>query len=343
MHVRHKRGPLLEETAYYPFGLPMAGISSKAAGSLTNRLKYNGKEEQRQEFSDGSGLEWLDYGARMYDNQIARWMTPDPLAGKYESWSPYVYCLNSPIIFVDPDGRTVDPASQKDWDKQKQAVTDQRDKLQKKVDGLTAKANDKGWSAEKLAGKVGNLNERISGLNGSLTNLGVLEASTQNYSLKTGAGEEGGTTYDPKTGNIVFSFGSTSNFVHETTHGGQFETGDFAFNKTTGMSLGQDVHDEVAAYKAQFAYDPSSVSGLTSSSSAKSFGAITTSWVQGITKSDGDKLYAPGGSANTGVAPVNINTARDGLIKAYPHQAGTLSTLPADFTLKSLPTIYYKR
>ena len=77
-------------------------------------------------------------------------MTQDPLAGKYESWAPYVYCLNSPIIFVDPDGRTVDPASQKEWDKQKQAVTDQKNKLQKQVDGLNAQAKAKGWSAEKI-------------------------------------------------------------------------------------------------------------------------------------------------------------------------------------------------
>lgn len=107
LSMQYFSGPLVEENHYYPFGLTMAGISDKAIKTqyAQNKYRYNGKELQNQEFSDGSGLEAYDYGARLQDPQIGRFLTDDPHSEKYADFSPYNYCVDNPENAVDVDGR----------------------------------------------------------------------------------------------------------------------------------------------------------------------------------------------------------------------------------------------
>ncbi len=82
----------------------MAGISSKAAGVLENKYQFGGKERQSKEFSDGSGLEFYDFGARNYDPQIGRWFNHDKFAEVYIAITPYQYAANNPIKIIDEAG-----------------------------------------------------------------------------------------------------------------------------------------------------------------------------------------------------------------------------------------------
>ena len=93
-------GTVREQNDYYPFGERCP--ESTYAVSAVNRYKFNGKEEQTV-----GALGMLDYGARMYQAGIGRWFVPDPLAEKYYSVSPYAYCNNNPIRYMDPDGRQI--------------------------------------------------------------------------------------------------------------------------------------------------------------------------------------------------------------------------------------------
>ena len=89
-------GTVEETNHYYPFG----GVF--AATNNVQPYKYNGKE-----FDTKNGLNWYDYGARHYDAALGRFVTVDPMSEKYYGISPYAYCVNNPVVYIDPDGKKV--------------------------------------------------------------------------------------------------------------------------------------------------------------------------------------------------------------------------------------------
>jgi RHS repeat-associated protein len=105
--IVHNPGPLVSTNHYYPHGLPMAALSSNAMSGTNfpgNKLLYNSKEIQQKEFSDGTSLNLMDFGARFYDYQIGRFSTQDRFSEKYRPLSPYNYAANNPMLFSDKNG-----------------------------------------------------------------------------------------------------------------------------------------------------------------------------------------------------------------------------------------------
>ena len=91
--VLSSSGAVEEANHYYPFG----GVF--ASSGNVQPYKYNGKE-----YDGKKGLNLYDYGARMYDAALGRFMTVDPSAENYFNTSLYAYCGNNPINRIDLDG-----------------------------------------------------------------------------------------------------------------------------------------------------------------------------------------------------------------------------------------------
>ena len=87
-----------QTTGYYPFGL------AHGHGNLNlNRYLFSGKELQDQSLG-GKLLGLYDFGSRFYDPTLGRWFNVDP---RLEFVSPYGYCANNPVLYIDPNGEDI--------------------------------------------------------------------------------------------------------------------------------------------------------------------------------------------------------------------------------------------
>ena len=99
-------GNIRQVTNYYPFGAPYA---DSPVNPDHQPYKYNGKELDRMH-----GLDTYDYGARQHDPILARWDRMDPLCEKYYGTSPYVYCGDNPVKYIDEHGDSLSLSGSED-------------------------------------------------------------------------------------------------------------------------------------------------------------------------------------------------------------------------------------
>jgi RHS repeat-associated protein len=88
-------GNVVQHVEYVPFG---EVFIEERNNKWNTPYLFNAKE-----LDEETGLYY--YGARYYDGRVSVWLGVDPLAEKYPNKTPYHFCSNNPINFVDPDGK----------------------------------------------------------------------------------------------------------------------------------------------------------------------------------------------------------------------------------------------
>jgi RHS repeat-associated protein len=115
--ITDQAGATVQRHDFMPFG----GEVNMPPDTAKNPLRFAGKERDAETTSTAGALEPLSYfGARHYQNQTGRFSAPDPLLdiegsiANPQRWNRYAYALNSPLRYIDPDGRYTCTGSEAD-------------------------------------------------------------------------------------------------------------------------------------------------------------------------------------------------------------------------------------
>ncbi len=85
---------------YAPFGSLLPGRKYSQANTKY-RYGFNGKENDNEVKGEGNQQ---DYGMRIYDPRLGKFLSVDPISAKYPELTPYQFASNSPISGTDLDG-----------------------------------------------------------------------------------------------------------------------------------------------------------------------------------------------------------------------------------------------
>jgi len=108
LEVEYFKAEVLSAVDYYPFGMMMPDRQWYAGSDST--IAVNGFNGMRKDDEISGVGNSLDFGARIYDSRLGRWLSLDPLQSKYPSLSSYCFAANNPILFID--GRDIVPTAE---------------------------------------------------------------------------------------------------------------------------------------------------------------------------------------------------------------------------------------
>jgi RHS repeat-associated protein len=97
--VNYYIAEVLSQKDYYPFGMGMPGRTFDV--NVPYRYGFNGKENDNDVKGEGNQQ---DYGMRIYDPRLGKFLSVDPLSKLFPWNSPYAYCEGDPVNFIDLDG-----------------------------------------------------------------------------------------------------------------------------------------------------------------------------------------------------------------------------------------------
>ena len=223
-------GTVEQVNHYYPYG----GVMGESTSGDVQRYKYNGKELNRMH-----GLDWYDYGARHYDAAIGSWPTMDPLAEKYYSISPYAYCGDNPIKFVDLQGKEI-------WI----YYIDNNGQLQSFQYNVGMQCDVNNSVAQTI---VSNLNTMYMNESGSQVMDAIIKSSTKyGYMQSETHSEHGEGYYNSATNTICVSdVNNTLTFAEETFHVYQYvnnQGGKTAVNEVEARLFSAKMNYEIDAW-----------------------------------------------------------------------------------------------
>lgn len=92
------RADIISMQDYYAFGMKQVDREMRRQ---TYRYGFNGQEADDE--TNGSGNSY-DFGERIYDSRLGKFVSADPLAPSFPWWSPYIFAGNTPIQAIDLDG-----------------------------------------------------------------------------------------------------------------------------------------------------------------------------------------------------------------------------------------------